>query len=104
MNKLNSFDVSGKIVSDISKNGNKIQFELKQKIANKVELLLEVRLFKEAAKRFGEVGVKKGDYIAIINGTLYQMDNKLVLKATKYSQLLNMSLRKESLDLGVKKL
>lgn len=104
MNKLNSYDVSGKIISDISKSDNVVRFKLRQNITKGISLSVEVKLFKEAAKRFEEIGVTKGDYIALINGMLYQKNNKLILKITNYSQILNMSLRKESLDLGTKKL
>jgi hypothetical protein len=96
----NSFDFMGTIVSTIKKGSKGITFDVKQVLPNGLVSKHRVRLFFEAAIRFEETGLHEGDQIFIHDAINYQKDGISYLRATKLDQLINMSMRKESLDLG----
>lgn len=100
---FNQWDISGKIVSDITKTNNKVIFTLSNRVADKVGIRVEVRCFKEAAERFDEKGLSKGSLVGLLRGIVYSDGKKIVVKVEKFSQIINMSMRKESLDLGTEK-
>lgn len=100
---LNRLDISGRITTDISKGGSFMSFTCKQRLSEKASLIFDVKCFGEAAIRFNETGLQKGDEVAIIGGVIYYKDNKVTVKVKKLAQIFNISERKESLDLGTEK-
>lgn len=99
---LNRLDISGEITSEISK-GDFVSFTCKQRLSECASLIFDVRCFGEAAFRFDETGLRKGDQVGVIGGIIYYKDRKVIVKVTSLSQVINLSERKESLDLGTER-
>lgn len=102
---LNQANMSGKIITDFVRDEKAVSFTVKQRLAAKVSLTFKVRCINEAAKAFDEIGLSRGAEIYLIGVMLYQKegDPSLVAKVRSTHQIINMTQRKESLDLGVER-
>lgn len=98
---INQVNLAGFVISDIDKGDRHVSFIIGQKVGGKMPSKFTVWCTGRDPNDFIDIGLKKGSSVLVMNGILYQKDEEVRIKITDPHNVINMDMRKDTLDKGV---